>query len=385
MWHVLVYPNGENREYEGFVGVYLFIERDEIEVGCEFEMVRLVGNGGGVVRKWQELHKLRKTDPSYGFNRFMSRTSLLDENNGLIRNGDVELRVTISTYLEPQNTLTKTSEQNREIFDEEFKEESVRIPVKHVERMQGLAKSGKFSNVVLVSVDGQEFNAHRCILAAHSEVFEKMLDSPMKESELMRIQLDFPGNVVKELLNYLYSGTCLFENLEVDLFKISHMYGVSSLMAVCENIMIDNLTVENASKSLWFAKQYGIGLLYEAAADLLSFNVAEAKLSNDFQNFIEPDMELLKDLYDRVSSLNKGRSPDLKRKSAKQEYDLESVKRLCVYDVRQELEKRGLSPIGLRDDLVHQLVNSSNSPRSNASDNDNALPSLHIRGLDEDD
>jgi speckle-type POZ protein len=389
-WNIVLYPNGENADCEHFIGVYLFLEDTEIdksiiEVGCEFELIKLVGGDTGFVRKWHDLHKLNANDPSYGFNKFTMRSNVTNVDNGFMHNGDIEIRVTVSTYLLPDNHLSQTSSRQKEICDE-LEEMTVKIPLKHQKYMQDMFINGKFCDVVLVCSDKKEIKAHRCILAAHSEVFEKMMITPMSEVDHKRINLEFPSKVVLELLKFLYSGSCCPDHIEEDLFKISHLFGISTLMEACEKMMIDNLNMENSMKSLWFAKHYNIALLYEAAADLISFNVVEAKLSKDFQTYIEPDVELLRDLYSRVSYLNKGKSPELKRKSRSDTLNPESIKRLCTFDVRQELEKRGISPIGLREDLIQQLEESVSVRSDLQSPISNPLSeSETIRGLDEED
>lgn len=69
-----------------------------------------------------------------------------------------------------------------------------------------LFESGKFSDVIL-SVNGTEFNAHKSILAARSEVFSAMFEHEMEEKKQNRVEIvDMDESVLSEMLKFIYTG-----------------------------------------------------------------------------------------------------------------------------------------------------------------------------------
>jgi hypothetical protein len=71
------------------------------------------------------------------------------------------------------------------------------------------------------------------VLAAHSEVFKKMLTSSMKEETTVVIEIyDFNVKTINALIEYLHKDSV--DNLSevaFELFKVAHKYGIKGLEA----------------------------------------------------------------------------------------------------------------------------------------------------------
>uniref|UniRef100_A0A1A9VF19 BTB domain-containing protein n=1 Tax=Glossina austeni TaxID=7395 RepID=A0A1A9VF19_GLOAU len=74
------------------------------------------------------------------------------------------------------------------------------------EDLGNLFDNEKFSDVTL-AVGGREFQAHKAILAARSDVFAAMFEHEMEERKLNRVAItDVDHEVLKEMLRFIYTG-----------------------------------------------------------------------------------------------------------------------------------------------------------------------------------
>ena len=83
----------------------------------------------------------------------------------------------------------------------------------------------KFSDLTLVSVEGDEFPAHKFVLSARSPVFDRMFASDhFVEAKNSRVVIaDISSEVMRCFLAYLYSGDInLVPYFAVELLEIAH-------------------------------------------------------------------------------------------------------------------------------------------------------------------
>ena len=101
--------------------------------------------------------------------------------------------------------------------------------IKHHELMGIDFESGragaKFSDLILVSSDSQEFPAHKFVLSTRSTVFDRLLASDQfVEAKNNRVKIeDISGEMMKPFLAYLYAGdTTLVKGCAMELLKVAH-------------------------------------------------------------------------------------------------------------------------------------------------------------------
>lgn len=125
------------------------------------------------------------------------------------------------------------------------------------ENFGSLLQTKRFSDVILV-VGGQQYSAHKAILASRSSVFDKMFEHEMKESRENRVEIrDFTPEVIHEMLQFIYTGTSRkLNHMAGDLLVAAEKYALETLKVMCEKILFANLTVENAAKMLILADLY---------------------------------------------------------------------------------------------------------------------------------
>eukprot|EP00063_Salmo_salar_P065676 XP_014040511.1 PREDICTED: speckle-type POZ protein-like A [Salmo salar] len=79
-------------------------------------------------------------------------------------------------------------------------------------------------------VGGQEFKAHKSILAARSPVFNAMFEHEMEESKKNRVDIsDVEPDVFKEMMGFIYTGKApnldkMADNLLAAADKVSHSH-----------------------------------------------------------------------------------------------------------------------------------------------------------------
>lgn len=105
----------------------------------------------------------------------------------------------------------------------------------------------RFSDVTFV-VGGKEFHAHRCILAARSEVFCGMLFGGMRESVEKRIEV--PDSVDRDIfgiiLQWAYTGMARMSARDVlGVLKLANFYGFPDLEEHCRTLALSFIDEPN--------------------------------------------------------------------------------------------------------------------------------------------
>ncbi|UYV64800.1 SPOP, partial [Cordylochernes scorpioides] len=136
--------------------------------------------------------------------------------------------------------------------------------------MEHLLEKKLFSDVTLC-VDGQEFKAHKNILAARSTVFAAMFEHDMEENLQNRVDIeDLEPQVVRGMLRYIYTGTAPnLHKLARSMLIAADKYDLIRLKVQCEEMLGIRLTVENAAELLMLADLHRAEQLKELALDFI--------------------------------------------------------------------------------------------------------------------
>ncbi|XP_065226557.1 speckle-type POZ protein-like [Planococcus citri] len=130
---------------------------------------------------------------------------------------------------------------------------------------------------VVLSVDGQDYPAHKTILAARSPVFAAMFKhdcSTMEENVQNRIEIeDMNVEVVGDFLKYIYTGKCgNLRNKAEHLLAAADKYHLNGLKMNCALELYRTLSVENAAKILALADMHRVE---ELKSEVINFIVSE--------------------------------------------------------------------------------------------------------------
>ena len=109
----------------------------------------------------------------------------------------------------------------------------------------------------MVIIGTQTFYAYKNILAAWSRYFAAMFESSMKGVEEGEIRItNISVNITQEIFRFIYTGKISVEiTMITDLFTISDMYELDELLAICEEPIISNMSLDNIGSILSDIKQ----------------------------------------------------------------------------------------------------------------------------------
>jgi len=126
-----------------------------------------------------------------------------------------------------------------------------------VEDMRKMFNSPLGSDLKLIAADGREIYAHKIILASRSETFNALLFGGMRESTQSVIKLpDIKYEVLSLLIEFLYTDTAnITGDIVVGLFMAADQYQLTRLRALCENFILQNISIDNVCTVLQTADQ----------------------------------------------------------------------------------------------------------------------------------
>lgn len=95
--------------------------------------------------------------------------------------------------------------------------------------------------------EAQRFGCHRAVLAALSPFFCKMFTGGFRETTEREVPLQEDDTVVRQLLEFFYSGRCEVGNVEeaLELARAANYFAVDSLALECLQYVRENITVDN--------------------------------------------------------------------------------------------------------------------------------------------
>ncbi len=118
------------------------------------------------------------------------------------------------------------------------------------------------------------FQAHRIILASHSPVFKRMLETDMKEKQekVMTIS-DLDKEVISDMLTFLYTGSA--PNLEIrakELLNAANKYQLPRLMVMCKDKLEEEIETENVIEIIQLADLHGVRELKRECLEFIKSN-----------------------------------------------------------------------------------------------------------------
>ncbi|KAK7799852.1 hypothetical protein U0070_016271 [Myodes glareolus] len=104
-------------------------------------------------------------------------------------------------------------------------------------------------------VAGQEFRAHKVILAAHSPIFRAMFELGMGENKKNHVEIhDLEPEVFKAMMGFIYTGKEPdFHSIADAVLAAADKYGLQRLKVTCKDTLCKDLSVENAAHTLFLA------------------------------------------------------------------------------------------------------------------------------------
>ena len=200
----------------------------------------------------------------WGFKKFIRRDFLLDEANGLLPEDKLTLFCEVSVVADSVNISGQSNSVQVGVKRFSLLESKVfmilsfqfKVPdCKLSDDLGSLFENSQFADVQLYC-GGREFQCHKAILAARSQVFQAMFSHDMEEKKNCRVEVkDVEPEVMAELLRFIYTGKTAanLESMAADLLAAADKYALERLKVMCEEALCNGLTVENVCDVLKIA------------------------------------------------------------------------------------------------------------------------------------
>jgi len=114
--------------------------------------------------------------------------------------------------------------------------------------MSNICMTDTYSDLTLISNGGTSYPAHRSFLAARSDYFSALLYGGLKESGENEVALQFSDEVLKPVLQFLYSGKIHLHNLQestvdflMDLLDVARLMCIDNLREALENLIFEEI------------------------------------------------------------------------------------------------------------------------------------------------
>jgi speckle-type POZ protein len=166
-----------------------------------------------------------------------------------------------------------------------------------------------FSDVVF-KVGGNEFPAHKVILAARSEVFKAMFQHATKEKSTNHVEIeDIEPEIFKELLRFIYTGrltAATMEEMAVGLLAVADKYLLTELKAACRRHLIRFMSIQNCLELLLLEENdhHPAYELQEEAINFFKHHPAEVISSDGWKKAKKENQALLFDVHRKCYARN---------------------------------------------------------------------------------
>mmetsp|Transcript_71769 Transcript_71769/g.149876 ORF Transcript_71769/g.149876 Transcript_71769/m.149876 type:complete len:624 (-) Transcript_71769:225-2096(-) len=169
-------------------------------------------------------------------------------------------------------------------------------PFDLIKGLAGLYESQSLCDVTL-RVDGEDFKAHRVVLAAASDFLRVLLVGGWKESKEEVVNLKgIDGKAFRAILKYLYSGELVATGVEelLNILVASEHVGIHTVRDLCVQRLQQLLDLPNALQMWVFAQQVQCIELEAVAAEVVWGQFTQVAATST--DFLELDVNQLEEL-----------------------------------------------------------------------------------------
>ncbi|KAG9271741.1 speckle-type POZ protein-like A [Astyanax mexicanus] len=260
-WCLRVNPKGLDDESKDYLSLYLLLvscPKSEVRAKFKFSLLNAKREETKAMESQRAYRFVQGKD--WGFKKFIRRDFLLDEANGLLPDDKLTLFCEVSVV---QDSVNISGQSNMNML---------KVPECQLsDDLGNLWECSRFTDCSLF-VGGQEFKAHKSILAARSPVFNAMFEHEMEESKKNRVDIsDIDADVFKEMMGFIYTGKAPnLENMADSLLAAADKYALERLKVMCEEALCNGLSVENVADTLILADLHGAEQLKAQAIDFIN-------------------------------------------------------------------------------------------------------------------
>jgi speckle-type POZ protein len=255
----LILINSNDPNLTNYISVYVkFVEYHEVLKNASFKFT-IINSKNEEMNAKEGSCSVPNSSTKVGFTKFIHKDLLLDSSNELLSDDKLILKCEI--------TLTETISISGQTPIS--LEKKCRCYLS--ERLLDLFECGDFHDVIF-SVSGQEFRAHKAILAIRSSVFASMFECNMQESKTGRVEIsDLEPETLHVMLQFIYSDRIpeLNTNNVTQILIAADKYSLDKLKSGCEEYIGKTLIFSNVFEWYSFADKYSCSLLMRFIEDFI--------------------------------------------------------------------------------------------------------------------
>ncbi|XP_032752673.1 TD and POZ domain-containing protein 5-like [Rattus rattus] len=296
-WCLRIYPNGVDEEGKDCLSVYLGLlscPKSPVWAKVQFSIINAQGEKYLITKISDVLRFL--PNQYWGCKKFILRDFLLYHSHWLLPEDKLTLCCKVSIigpfFSRPGQNMTP----------------AIRDPMQMLAEDLGvLWENSLFTDCSLV-VAGQEFRAHKAILAARSPVFRAMFENEMLESLTDRIEIhDIHLQVFKEMMAFIYTGKAPHlhsYSMATGLLAAADKYALQGLKVMCEDALCRNLSVKNAVPTLILADLHRAEHLKTKVMDFIILHASEVSETVGWKSMVESHPYLVEEAFRSLASIH---------------------------------------------------------------------------------
>nr|XP_042130343.1 speckle-type POZ protein-like [Peromyscus maniculatus bairdii] len=292
-WYLGVHLNGADEESIDYLSVYLvLLSCPKSHVWAKFQFWILSTEGETTYGVWYPRVFRFMPGVELGFKKFILRNFLLSFAPWLLPND----RLTLLCKVSMAQDSFSISDQNRK--------QGTQVPrCTLADELGELWANSHFTDCCLV-VAGQEFQAHKAILAACTPVFRAMFEHNMEEHKRNHVEiLDLELQVFKAVMDFIYTRTAPdVDSMAAAVLAAADKYGLERLKVTCEDALCRDLSVENAAHTFFLADLHNAGQLKTQTLDFISAHASEISETSGWKTMVASYPQLVAEAYCSLAS-----------------------------------------------------------------------------------
>ena len=161
--------------------------------------------------------------------------------------------------------------------------------------MAEFRKTGQLCDVV-VSTQGETFQAHKIVLAASSSFFRSLFTVDMSEKHEQTIKMDnIDSLTMARVLDYIYTGSLIYPNCEdaKELYLAADYLILPGLKNKAVEIMVEALSAESCLRTLVWSHKFSSRALFTHTFRFILDNFNSVSRSADFVKLPARELRLL--------------------------------------------------------------------------------------------
>lgn len=329
-WRLQLYPNGKDRKSRRSMSLYLVDTEDKTNFFIDSAVYfALVDANSLEVNRTSSIEIFSMgTNGTWGVDDFVD-VKVIAENSELLQQGNLTIKCCIarlktlaklgessiprptpmprsrslSTLLQYKSGESEPEEEVAPEDDEKIQE--TRSKDSFVE----LLESGQSD--VMLTAGGKVFYAHKVILANRSEIFGDIFREDTRSMSVIDME-DVDSDTLTEVMRYVYLGktTDKLETLATKILAPANKFGLTELKDMCEDVMIRDLSVDNASEFLVLSFQHQASRVQERAMEfMVGHSTVDIMNTPGFRTMAGPHADVIASVFRALKKSPRSRRP----------------------------------------------------------------------------